>query len=384
VLTVIGLDVLATAAVVVGLLQVRPGPLTGPRRRSWLGEPGLWLAVVVAACVLNQMLFSAYVIRVHGGDPTFIARYLPSGWFAISHDPLTTALATHVPNPHLLAPSVLRVQSAFEQAFGILAYLTVARWYDSGLYRDLLQPARLWAACISYTLAFSIIELHFWNPYTADDLAVRGVACVLTALLVGRLRTVDGRRDPAIRSIPGFATFVASAVAFGGLILVTYDTVMLYNLGRVDTDAPVALACGVALIVARLVARRDPGRPAGPYVRLALNGLGAMLAFFFVCALPIRYQLGFGTPELAAALALVLAVAGLLRGVEPLPQRTAALIAATVTGGVVGAVGFLPSFPYPEANILLATGLGLTAAVTVLRRFDRRHSAAELRPTGDG
>jgi hypothetical protein len=388
VLTRIALDVLAVASASFGLIRLRRARPVARLCRSWRGEPGLWLAVVVAVCLLNQVLFSAYVIRVHGGDPTFIAHYLPPGWFAISHDPVTVAVARHFPYPQLLAPSVLRVQSAFEQAFGVLAYLTVARWYDGELYRDLLRPARLWAACVAYTAAFGIIELRFWNPYTADDLVIRGVACVLTALLIGRLRSIDGRRDATVRSIPSFAAFLASAVAFGGLVLVTYDTVLLYNLGRLGTDAPVALACGATLIVARAVASRDPGRAAGPYVQLVLNGLGAVLAAFFVCALPIRYELGFGTAELAAALGLAVAVAGLIRVVGvPLPRRAIALITAILAALAAAVVGLIPPFAYREANILLASGLALTAAVAVLWLFDRRlepGSASGLSRTTDG
>ena len=50
-----------------------------------LGPPGLSLAAVIAVIYINQVLFTVYVLRVRHGDPSFIARYLPAGWFALAH-----------------------------------------------------------------------------------------------------------------------------------------------------------------------------------------------------------------------------------------------------------------------------------------------------------
>jgi hypothetical protein len=86
----------------------------------------LWLAVVTAAIAINQVLFTVYVLRVHGGDPGFIARYLPAGWFRLADGPTMRAFAGAFRAPGLLAPTVLRVQAALELAFVLLAYLTVA------------------------------------------------------------------------------------------------------------------------------------------------------------------------------------------------------------------------------------------------------------------
>jgi hypothetical protein len=40
--------------------------------------------VVTGLLYLNQVLFTVYVLREHGGDPSFIARYLPEGWFILA------------------------------------------------------------------------------------------------------------------------------------------------------------------------------------------------------------------------------------------------------------------------------------------------------------
>ena len=76
-----------------------------------LGPPVLSLAAVIMAIYLNQVLFTVYVIRVRHGDPSFIARYLPPGWFTLAHGHAMEALARQFPDPGLLAPAVLRVQA---------------------------------------------------------------------------------------------------------------------------------------------------------------------------------------------------------------------------------------------------------------------------------
>jgi hypothetical protein len=69
-----------------------------------------------------------YVLRVHGGDTSFIARYLPTGWFDLAtHNPVLRSLGRLFPAPELLAPSVLRVQAFLELPFVLTAFATVAR-----------------------------------------------------------------------------------------------------------------------------------------------------------------------------------------------------------------------------------------------------------------
>ena len=111
--------------------RATPGPATGRR----VFGPGAALAAVVALIYLNQLLFAVYVLRVHGGDTSFVARYLPPGWFATADGGLVRRLAAHMPAPDLLAPSVLRVQAFLELPFVLLAFATVLRRLDAGLYR---------------------------------------------------------------------------------------------------------------------------------------------------------------------------------------------------------------------------------------------------------
>lgn len=260
----IALDLLGILAVAAGLRWVRSvGPAA--RRRSWLGEPGVWFAFVVAAFTVNEVLFNVYMLDVHGGDSSFIARYLPPGYFDLAdHNGPIRWLARTMPHPELLAPTLVRVQAFLELPLGLLAYLIVARWFDARLYRRLLAPVTWWCSCTAYSAAFMLIEVELRNPYTRDDLVIRGVSFVVTGFALGGvLRRLDGRSDPEVTGIAGLALFVVSAVAFGGLILVLYDTLLLYNLGRVARDAPVAVACGLVLVAAR----HGPAGPGDPPAR---------------------------------------------------------------------------------------------------------------------
>jgi hypothetical protein len=96
-----------------------------------LGPPVLSLAAVITAIYINQVLFTVYVLRVRHGDPSFIARYLPIGWFALARGHAIEALARQFPDPGLLAPTVLRVQAFLELPFVVFAYLTVCRWFSA-------------------------------------------------------------------------------------------------------------------------------------------------------------------------------------------------------------------------------------------------------------
>jgi hypothetical protein len=84
------------AAVVCGL-AMRRMPAHRPGRRSWWRHPWAWLVAVTAVIYLNQVLFTVYVLRAHGGSAAFVARYLPGGWFTMAdHDPVLRRLAAHL------------------------------------------------------------------------------------------------------------------------------------------------------------------------------------------------------------------------------------------------------------------------------------------------
>jgi len=350
------------------------------------GEPGLWAAGIVALLCVNQILFTVYVLRVHHGDPGFVARSLPSGWFRMAtHQPILDALARAFPHPTLLSVTVLRVQAFLELPFVVTVYLTVARWLGE-VYPRLLRPAVRWCACLGYTTAFMLAEAYFWNRWTRDDLVVRAVSCVVTAAVLGpllRRRSGPPRRGPA--TVAELAVFLVSAAALGGLVLVVYDTFLLYNLGRVSADAPVAAGCAVLLVLARAVAgrmgeRADAATPPpapGPHVRVLMSVTAAWVALFFPCALPIRYLFGFGTPWLGPALAGAVSVAALAAGVRAAGgEKVAAGLALAAAAGAVGLIaGTRVPGPYPEIRLLAGAVLGLAAATTVLSVLDRRTRA---------
>ncbi|MCF6525017.1 hypothetical protein [Streptomyces sp. JJ36] len=162
----------AVAVALVAFRRTAECPVPGPGRRG--PSPEAALALVTGLIFLNQVLFTVYVLRVHDGDPSFIARHLPPGWFepADGAGPLRW-LADHFPAPELLAPSVLRVQAFLELPFVLLAFLSVLRWLDPGLYgRVLRAPVLLWSASVAYTWVFCVVEWDLRNPYTEDDLVV--------------------------------------------------------------------------------------------------------------------------------------------------------------------------------------------------------------------
>jgi hypothetical protein len=386
-----GVDVLVLVAVLLGVpLTLRAGP-----RQTRAGRgPGFWLGAVVAAIYLNQVLFTVYVLRVHGGDSSFVARFLPPGWFDLADGGAMRAVAAAFPAPGLLEVSVLRVQAVLELPFVILAYLCVCRWLDPVRARVLTAPAVLWAACVAYSVVFGLVEWGLRNPYTTDDLILRAVSCVATAALAGRCDL----RGATPGSGADVLLAVGSAAALGALVLVVYDTALLYNLGHLPGLLPVAAVAAGALAAARLVARRRAAtaRAAGDGVRTVSGGLAWFAALFFVPALPVRYAMDLGTPWLTVAGAALVAVttAGLtVRDVVAGPGRSrravgrwlAQVVLASAAGLVAASAALLPPPTYPEVRILLAAALFLTTATAVLAATDAlRRRADAATPAGDG
>lgn len=360
--------------------------------------PLVALSVVTATICLNQVLFTVYVLRVHGGDPSFIARYLPSGWFDLAEgNQALRWVARHWPAPSLLAPSVLRVQAFLELPFVLLSFATVLRWLDATVYRRVLRSPLLPLAALSYTAVFCAVEWDLRNPYTVDDIVIRCVAALVTPPLLAAMATRDGpavHRDRPLTA-SGLILFVASLGAFGVLVLVAYDTVLLYNLGRLDDRAALALAAAAALAVFRRAAALLPPRPsAGAAVTFTGHALRRWLTYFFVPALAVRYGVTFGTPLLAAtaglsvaALAGAHAVRDTLTGGPPqgrtaqslllLGQLGCALFAGTAAAYV--SVRWIND-TYYEAGLLRAVAafFGMSIAVCTLtdaavaRRLSRR------------
>ncbi|WP_163507595.1 hypothetical protein [Fodinicola acaciae] len=352
------LALVIVAATVAGLL-LGSRPVTGEGR----GRPAIWLLGVTALIFLNQLLFTIYVVRVHGGDPSFVARYLPAGWFDLARGPFVDALANAFPLPHLLAPTVLNVQAFLELPFVVFAYLTVCRWYGISA-SHLVAPT-----AVSWTATFCLIEWSLHNPYTIADIVIRVISMIAVVALAHRK---GGSTEEAV-DLVGLLIFAISAGALGYLVLVVYDTALLYNLGHLPAQLPGAIVAAVVLVAARLV-RRTPGRP-GIGVDTIATSFRWLILLFAVPALPLRYGLSFGSriAEIVAALAgLVIAGFACAYGVREAFARTpgnrlasiAEIGGALLVGAAAGALITFATPGYPELKLL--AGAATAVLVTTL------------------
>ncbi|MFE4425102.1 hypothetical protein [Streptomyces sp. NPDC056817] len=379
-------SVISALAITPRVLARRSDPVGAAGHRVF--SPAAWLALVTGLVYANQVLFTVYVLRVHAGDPSFVARYLPAGWFDLaSANPVLRRLAELFPAPGLLAPSVLRVQAFLELPFVLMAFATVVRWLDAGLYRRLARSALLPLASVSYTAVFCLVEWDLRNPYTIDDVVIRAVSAVVTPLLIARVAARDESAFRVPSSVPGLLVFTGSLGSLGALVLVVYDTALLYNLGRLDDRLPLALAAGGALLGLRAVASRPAAARSAPTLSFVVHALRHWLLLFFAPALAIRYGLLFGTPALAlaagaltAAVACVHAGRDTLAGAERHPRaalRLAAGIGCAVLAGAVAAALALRLTPpsYEEIALLSAMGAFLVTGVAVCGLVDSRAAA---------
>jgi hypothetical protein len=365
-----------------------PGGSRVPVR--WWCRPGWWLVVVTALLLVNQVLFTVYALRVRHGDMSYLAGYVPDGWFELADGPAMRWLAGQVPAPQLFAVCALRVPSLLELPFGMLACLTIVNWLDPRRYRRLTGAAVLGLMTASYSITFGLIEWALHNPYTNQDLVLRAVSGVLTAFALHRLGRLPSAPPGtgAPRTAPELLAFAASCAALGYLVLALYDSVLLYSMGRAGAYLPGAIAAGAVLAASRLVAtqlRRRPAVPPGPGLDTLITGLSWWVALFLIPALAIRYELGFGSPLFAAAagaLVVVAATAAALREVYTRlppdgPARAvhrwlAGLVLAGVTAVTAAAAGLAVSARHPETRLLGAGALFVLAATVVFAAWDRR------------
>ncbi|MFF1949133.1 hypothetical protein ACFVXI_10415, partial [Kitasatospora herbaricolor] len=358
------------------------GPVAAPRRRP--PGPGAALAVVIALLTLNQVLVTVYVLREHGGDPSFLTRHLPAGWFALADGNAPVRwLAAHWPAPRLLAPSVLRIPALLELPFVLLAFATVLRMLDPGLYRRAARSPLLPLAAASYTVAFCAVEWQLHNPYTVDDILLRVLSAVLTPLLIRRLAARDDAPAPP-PAAAGLLLFGVALWAVGRLVLVLYDTVLLYDLGRIGAELPAAAGAVAVLAAVRRARTALPagGPPAGPAVSAIGTLLRRGLVLFLVPALAVRYGAGFGTPAVALAgglLVLLTAALPVLRAGTAGTAGTAGRRGPLGRLALAGAAGLAAARPaarwvpdaYYEAGLLRAVTAFLLAAVTAGALADR-------------
>lgn len=370
----------------------------GVGRRRRLG-PEAAMGVVVALVFVNQFFFNAYVVRVHDGSPAFIAHYLPSGWFALARDNAVVQwLARNLPMPGLFSVTTLRVQASLELPFVLFGYLSVLRWLDSGLYRRVARSPMIWFASAAYTVVFCAIEWGLRNPDTVQDIVIRCGSAVMTPVLIhwiagrpGGEAGLEGRGRGNPGSLPGLVIFAVSVCVLGYLVLVVYNTALLYNLGLLGPSLPHAVLALGALALLRWVAVRVPqakvGSQGAAYVTLA-SSVRWMLVLFVVPALAVRYSVGFGSEDLAVAAVVVLGIvagAGALRGGlavpvvgrDGLPLRKAVLVVwlgVALVAGLVSAYVAVIAEPYAyyEAALPRAFGAGVLTLTVACALIDRR------------
>ena len=373
----------------------------GPARSTrWLAHPLTQLALVSGLLLANQLAFNVYVRVAHGGDVSFVGRYLPSGWCdVVPNHPVVRAAASLVGrDASWLAPSVLRVQAFLELPFVLFAYLSIARLLDRALYRALTQPLVLALASVAFTVPFVVAEVQLRNPWTRDDLVLRALASVLVPVWIVAISRGErgGPSFPASESRPtglvGLASFVTGALATSYLVLVMYDVTLLYNLGHLSAAKGPLVAAWAAAMLAHLgdgrfdgfahrvvTASYEPAPPPTLGVRVATSALAAFTALFFAPSLAVRYA---GFLPLAPPVGASLVGAGLVVGVvlavresRPSAREVAAAslaalfalvcglaAAATDLGGLVRARD-----PFAEQLLLRKAGTFLAVAVVVWR-----------------
>jgi len=361
---------------------------------------------VVAAVCVNQVLFTVYVTAVHRGDPSFVARYLPPGWFAIPRGRFWSGLAGGWPHPQLLAASVLRVQAVLELPLVVLAYLAVARRLGPDVAARLARPWPLWSACTAYSLTFGWIEIGLRNPWTGADLVLRAASILVTAPLVGLVLRPGLDRDaraavPHRRPVVGLLCALAGAGAVAMLVLIVYDTALLYNLAHLPGQLP---AAGLAVALLAATARAgppDPGAASGPRLAVLVEGLRRLVSIMFVPALTLRYgMVYFGSAVAAGALGAVAAVAAAQAactvgkqvladgGREAVHRWLAGLAVAALASVAAAGAGWVMArqAPHTEVRMLAAVLAALLTAVASLATADaldqRRTRRATHRPAG--
>lgn len=377
-LTLTTIAVVATVYAIAATHKMRaPAARSRPTARLLWHPLTQWFAVC-ALLFVNQLLCNAYIIRFHHGDPSFVTQYLGRGWFAIARGGPIESIADAIGNAPWLAVTVLRVQAFLELPFTLFAYLAVARLLGRGVHRQLVQPRLLIAAAVTFTVTFSVVEIMLWNPWTVDDLIMRGIACVIAPLwVIGAARREGGDDDEAMpRGLFGVVVFLVGAGAIAYLVLAVYDAFLLYNLAHLERYAPAGAAAVAAAIIASWCAPRvDRIGSGGPAVAALVAALARFTVVFFVPSLALRYR---------AADPIVIAAGGAVIATVAFDVRNQwrgqlGLAALAVSGG--GIAGSAAAFAIPSqfregklACFALAT---LVTAATVLAlgdAFNRRRS----------
>lgn len=333
---------LLVAVMLIRRERVEPvADLSARRLRHGALHPLTQFFVTCFVIGINQVVFSAFTLAVHHGDPSFLKRYLGDGWCAVDlHHPLVRFVASFISakeeHPILLL-SALRVQAFLELPFTIFAYLAVTRMLSASLYRRLTSLPIIVLVGVFFTAPFCLAELSLPNPWTNDDLIIRLVA----AFAVPAYVWIISRRElprPITDSRPtalSLLTFLAGAGAIAVIVLALYDAFLLYNFAHLARYSHAIL---VSVIVATLASIFTPRRIDATVARFirprssfgqtsfAIGAIQHALVFFaaifFVPSLSIRY---WATHPIAQLSGVLLITAGVVAGMFYLARAHQAL-----------------------------------------------------------
>jgi hypothetical protein len=348
-----GVALLMWLGVALGALtSARPAPDSAPgpsgRPRNW---PLLALGVVLVLLVANQVAVAVHVLAAHGGDPSFIARYLPPQWFRMPAWGWLGTLAASVDHPEWLAWSVLRVQSTLEVTFTLAAYGAAAWFVDPRLPRWLAGWPGV-AAVLVHSAVWCCIELELRNPFTKDDLVGRGIGALLALGFLALLRRaplpVAGWPDSAV----SLAARLAGIAGVAGLTVIAAWVLLCYNLGLAGLFALPALAC-LGLVGLGLGFSGRPGRPSTFLGAMSDLGRAFCLAFL-PASIPIHEHLALSRAALAAFLAVAAVSAWRARaGLTTRPMLIGAL--AGLILAAAGGLGLLPDALLANPDLALVS-----------------------------
>jgi len=360
-------------------------------RLAVLWHPLAQLLVVCGLVFVNQVLCSAYIVRVHHGDPSFVTQYLGRGWFAIAKDePVVRFVAAHIGDGRWLAPTVLRVQAFLELPFTIFAYLAVARMLGRRVQRFAAHPVLLVLASASFTIAFSLVELSLQNPWTTDDLILRAISAVVTPVWVIVAQRFEGGAPNESRpaSVAGLGVFLVGAGAIAYLVLALYDAFLLYNLVHLVHYA-LGLAIAIPVAVAASYFAPRIHAPPSPAIDAVASALAAFTIVFFVPSLVLRYWGDHAVAQVAGCLLIVgAAVAGFVAalrraGSAALVPMVAAIGCGVASGAVAGMLGVvLLGSEGPPERALAGFALCFLATTLVTTRGVERLLAKSSRSAG--
>jgi hypothetical protein len=357
------IDIVAVVSCVAALVSLgwrahRPFPVVAtPPKPRLLTHPWTLFLVTSALALANQVAFSAFLIAAHHADAGFITQYTGSYYFHVDPDfpGVRTLVAMLGPAgaDRWLAPSLLRVNAFLELPFALFAYLAIARLFDPAAARLIMRSPLVWLGTVSFSVILSFIEVLLWNPWTVQDLVLRGISCAFFAVALWLL----GRRErgtpcfpasqPQARGLVSLLIAFAGAAAIAGVVLVLYDVTLLYNLVHLRGYWG-ALVAGLVMATAAfpLVGRVDgwmekisSRAPRSRCVEAATSVAASLSVLFFVPSLAIRYGLSHpagracGIAVLAIAIVYGLGRAAGALGVER-PRWLVGLGAGLLTGSI--------------------------------------------------